>query len=94
MTTRATEPKQDRSRQTRQRILEATVESLRLRGWEGTTMAAVVKRVDSVSQSVTSLPIPKGIDPLRARAPRPGRRAPAPAPARPPDSSPPSWGWG
>lgn len=41
MTTRATEPKQDRSRQTRQRILEATVESLRLRGWEGTTMAAV-----------------------------------------------------
>ncbi len=36
-----------------------------------TTMAAVVKRVDSVSQSVTSLPIPKGIDPNRARAPRP-----------------------
>ena len=36
-----------------------------------TTMAAVVKRVDSVSQSVTSLPIPKGIDPMRARAPRP-----------------------
>ena len=35
------------------------------------TMAAVVKRVDSVSQSVTSLPIPKGIDPLKARAPRP-----------------------
>ncbi len=35
------------------------------------TMAAVVKRVDSVSQSVTSLPIPKGIDPRRARAPRP-----------------------
>jgi hypothetical protein len=34
-------------------------------------MAAVVKRVDSVSQSVTSLPIPKGIDPMRARAPRP-----------------------
>ncbi|PZU46124.1 MAG: DUF4191 domain-containing protein [Microbacterium sp.] len=36
-----------------------------------TTMAAVVKRVDSVSQSVTSLPIPKGIDPMRARAQRP-----------------------
>lgn len=35
------------------------------------TMAAVVKRIDSVSQSVTSLPIPKGIDPMRARAPRP-----------------------
>jgi hypothetical protein len=36
-----------------------------------TTMAAVVKRVDSVSRSLTSLPIPKGIDPMRARAPRP-----------------------
>lgn len=36
-----------------------------------TTMAAVIKRVDSVSQSVTSLPIPKGIDPTKARAPRP-----------------------
>ena len=35
------------------------------------TLAAVVKRIDSVSQSVTSLPIPKGIDPLRARAQRP-----------------------
>jgi len=35
------------------------------------TMAAVVKRIDSVSQSVTSLPIPKGIDPTKARAPRP-----------------------
>lgn len=36
-----------------------------------TTMAAVIKRIDSVSQSVASLPIPKGIDPMRARAPRP-----------------------
>lgn len=35
------------------------------------TLAAVVKRIDSVSQSVTSLPIPKGIDPMKARAPRP-----------------------
>ncbi|WP_413353444.1 DUF4191 family protein [Microbacterium sp. 1P06AB] len=35
------------------------------------TLAAVVKRIDSVSQSVTSLPIPKGIDPARARAQRP-----------------------
>ncbi|AZC14005.1 MULTISPECIES: DUF4191 domain-containing protein [unclassified Microbacterium] len=35
------------------------------------TMAAVVKRMDSVSQSVASLPIPKGIDPQRVRAPRP-----------------------
>ncbi|MDN3494367.1 DUF4191 domain-containing protein [Planococcus sp. APC 4015] len=36
-----------------------------------TTMAAVIKRVDSVSQTLASLPIPKGIDPTRARAPRP-----------------------
>jgi len=36
-----------------------------------TTQAAVIKRIDSVSQSLTSLPIPKGIDPTRARAPRP-----------------------
>ncbi len=35
------------------------------------TMAAVIKRIDSVSQSVTSLPIPKGIDPQRVRAQRP-----------------------
>ncbi len=35
------------------------------------TMAAVIKRVDSVSQSISSLPIPKGIDPTRVRAPRP-----------------------
>ncbi|MGW8483845.1 DUF4191 domain-containing protein [Microbacterium sp. NPDC055903] len=35
------------------------------------TMAAVIRRIDSVSQSVTSLPIPKGIDPLKARAQRP-----------------------
>ncbi|GEK86127.1 DUF4191 domain-containing protein [Microbacterium aerolatum] len=36
-----------------------------------TTMAAVIRRVDSVSQSVTSLPIPKGIDPTKVRAQRP-----------------------
>ncbi len=36
-----------------------------------TTMAAVIKRIDSVSQSLASLPIPKGIDPTRVRAPRP-----------------------
>jgi Domain of unknown function (DUF4191) len=35
------------------------------------TMATVIKRIDSVSQSLSSLPIPKGIDPTRARAPRP-----------------------
>lgn len=36
-----------------------------------TTMAAVIKRVDSVSHTATSLPIPKGIDPTKVRAPRP-----------------------
>lgn len=35
------------------------------------TMAAVIKRLASVSQSLASLPIPKGIDPTKARAPRP-----------------------
>lgn len=35
------------------------------------TMAAVIRRVDSVSQSIASLPIPKGIDPAKARAQRP-----------------------
>ena len=45
------------------------------------TMAAVVKRVDSVSQSVTSRPIPKGIDPMRARAPRPRCASRSPVPA-------------
>lgn len=35
------------------------------------TMAAVIKRLESVSQSLASLPIPKGIDPTKARAPRP-----------------------
>lgn len=35
------------------------------------TQAAVIKRVESVSQSLASLPIPKGIDPTRVRAPRP-----------------------
>lgn len=35
------------------------------------TQAAVIKRLDSVSQSAASLPIPKGIDPAKARARRP-----------------------
>ena len=35
------------------------------------TMAAVINRMASVSQSVSSLPIPKGIDPMKARAQRP-----------------------
>jgi len=35
------------------------------------TMAAVIKRVSSVSQGLSSLPIPKGVDPAKMRAPRP-----------------------
>ncbi|MFS2281359.1 DUF4191 domain-containing protein [Microbacterium sp. OR21] len=35
------------------------------------TMAAVIRRIDSVSQSLSSLPIPKGIDPTRVRSQRP-----------------------
>ena len=35
------------------------------------TMAAVIRRVDSVSQSLSSLPIPKGIDPTKVRSQRP-----------------------
>lgn len=35
------------------------------------TMNAVISRLESLSQSLSSLPIPKGIDPLKARAPRP-----------------------
>ncbi|MDN5794768.1 MAG: TetR/AcrR family transcriptional regulator [Intrasporangium sp.] len=36
-----TEPKQDRSRLTRQRILEATVQSLASRGWEASSVAVI-----------------------------------------------------
>ena len=50
--------------------LSATIKALPKKV-DRATMAAVVKRIDSVSQSVTSLPIPKGIDPTKARAPRP-----------------------
>lgn len=35
------------------------------------TMAAVIRRIESVSQSLSSLPIPKGIDPNKVRAQRP-----------------------
>ncbi|GAT73268.1 DUF4191 family protein [Microbacterium hydrocarbonoxydans] len=35
------------------------------------TMAAVIRRLESVSQSLSSLPIPKGIDPTKVRSQRP-----------------------
>ncbi|MGB4136142.1 MAG: DUF4191 family protein, partial [Microbacterium sp.] len=35
------------------------------------TMAAVIRRLESMSQSLSSLPIPKGIDPMKVRAQRP-----------------------
>lgn len=50
--------------------LAATIKGLP-KAIDRATMAAVIKRVDSVSQSLTSLPIPKGIDPTKVRAPRP-----------------------
>ncbi|GAA1951611.1 DUF4191 family protein [Microbacterium deminutum] len=50
--------------------LSSTVKSLPKK-IDRTTMAAVIKRVDSVSQSLASMPIPKGIDPTKIRAPRP-----------------------
>ena len=35
------------------------------------TMAAVIRRIESVSQSLSSLPIPKGVDPTKVRSQRP-----------------------
>jgi AcrR family transcriptional regulator len=46
------EPKQDRSRATRARVLEATVESLAELGWSGTTVAVVAQRA-GVSRGAT-----------------------------------------
>lgn len=40
----AREPQQERSRLTRQRLLEATVDCLAERGWSGTTVAVVAER--------------------------------------------------
>ena len=39
-----TAPKQDRSRATRQRLLEAAVACLAERGWAGSTVAVVAER--------------------------------------------------
>lgn len=36
-----------------------------------TTMAAVIRRIESVSQTLSSMPIPKGIDPSKVRPQRP-----------------------
>ncbi|GAA3660759.1 DUF4191 family protein [Microbacterium marinilacus] len=50
--------------------LSRTIKSLP-KAIDRATMGAVVQRIESVSQSLASLPIPKGIDPTKARAPRP-----------------------
>ncbi len=50
--------------------LASTIKSLPKK-IDRTTMAAVIKRIESVSQSLASMPIPKGIDPTKARASRP-----------------------
>ncbi|HEY3004814.1 MAG TPA: TetR/AcrR family transcriptional regulator [Kribbellaceae bacterium] len=52
MTDAVREPKQDRSRATRARVLEATVESLAELGWSGTTVAVVAQRA-GVSRGAT-----------------------------------------
>ena len=44
MTTQVREPRQDRSRATRQRLLESAVDSLCEIGWQGTTVAVVAER--------------------------------------------------
>lgn len=46
------EPKQDRSRVTRQRLLEATIDSLAEQGWGATTVGAVAERA-GVSRGAT-----------------------------------------
>jgi len=50
--------------------LAKTIKSLP-KAIDRSTMAAVLQRVESISQSLSSLPIPKGIDPTKVRAPRP-----------------------
>ncbi|WP_344824166.1 TetR/AcrR family transcriptional regulator [Actinocorallia longicatena] len=44
MTTPTREPQQDRSRATRQRLLEAAIDCLATAGWAGTTVAVVAER--------------------------------------------------
>ncbi len=48
----AREPKQDRSRMTRQRLLEATIDSLAEKGWVATTVGVVAERA-GVSRGAT-----------------------------------------
>lgn len=48
----AREPKQDRSRVTRQRLLEATIDSLAEQGWSATTVGVVAERA-GVSRGAT-----------------------------------------
>lgn len=50
--------------------LSKTIKSLP-KSLDRATMGAVVKRIDSISHGISSLPIPKGIDPTKVRAPRP-----------------------
>ena len=67
--------------------LASTIKSLPKKV-DRSTMAAVIKRVDSVSQSLTSLPIPKGIDPTKVARSAPAltamRLRPGAGPSRPP----------
>ncbi len=59
------EPKQDRSRATRQRLLEATIESLAEQGWGATTVGVVAERA-GVSRGATQHHFPTREDLITA----------------------------
>lgn len=61
----AREPKQDRSRATRQRLLEATIESLSQHGWGATTVGVVAERA-GVSRGATQHHFPTREDLITA----------------------------
>ncbi|WP_072805664.1 TetR/AcrR family transcriptional regulator [Rhodococcoides yunnanense] len=61
----AREPKQDRSRATRQRLLEATIESLSEHGWGATTVGVVAERA-GVSRGATQHHFPTREDLITA----------------------------
>ncbi|MBY6411761.1 TetR/AcrR family transcriptional regulator [Rhodococcus sp. BP-252] len=61
----AREPKQDRSRATRQRLLEATIDSLSEHGWAATTVGVVAERA-GVSRGATQHHFPTREDLITA----------------------------
>ena len=61
----AREPKQDRSRATRARLLEATIDSLADQGWSATTVGVVAERA-GVSRGATQHHFPTREDLITA----------------------------